>query len=128
MSALALKHLHMTAVAVSFLLFFIRGIWMMRESPLIARRWVKVLPHVNDTVLLAAGLATAYRVGQYPFVDDWLTAKVFGLIAYIVLGTLALKRARTKRARIAYWVAALATFGYVVAVAVTKNPIPFVPL
>jgi uncharacterized membrane protein SirB2 len=128
MSALALKYLHVTAVGVSFLLFFVRGIWMMRESPLNSRRWVKVLPHVNDTVLLVAGLATAYRVGQYPFVDDWLTAKVFGLIAYIVLGTLALKRAKTKRARIVAWIAALASFGYIVAVALTKNPNPFVRL
>jgi uncharacterized membrane protein SirB2 len=125
MHYLALKYLHVTAVAVTGLLFFLRGIWMMRESPLLARRWVRIVPHVNDTVLLGAGLTMAYLSGRYPFVDGWLTAKVFGLIVYIILGSLALKHGGTKRARIGFWSAALATLGYIVAVAVTKNPNPF---
>lgn len=124
MSYIVLKYIHVAAVVLSFALFFLRGVWMMRESPLLARRWVKVLPHVNDTVLLVAGLSAAFMIHQYPFVDGWLTAKVFGLIAYIILGTLGLKRGKTRRARVGYWIAALGVFGYIVAVAVTKNPNP----
>jgi len=124
MSYLAVKHVHVAAVALSFALFFIRGIWMMLDSPLLARRWVRILPHVNDTVLLVAGLTAAFMIRQYPFLDAWLTAKVLGLIAYIVLGTLGLKRARTKAARIGFWLAALGAFGYIVGVAVTKSPSP----
>jgi len=125
LSYLAVKHVHVAAVALSFALFFIRGVWMMQESPLLTRRWVKILPHVNDTVLLVAGLSAAFMIRQYPFLDDWLTAKVFGLIAYIILGTLGLKRAKTKPARIGFWVAALGAFGYIVAVAFARNPLPW---
>lgn len=124
MSYIAVKHLHVTAVTLSFALFFLRGIWMMLESPLLQKRWVKVLPHVIDTLLLVAGITAAVMIRQSPFVADWLTAKVFGLIAYIILGTLALKRGRTRGRRIGFWFAALATFGYIVAVAFAKNPNP----
>lgn len=125
MSYVAVKHVHVVAVAISFALFFTRGVWMMRESPLLNRRWVRILPHVNDTVLLLAGLTAAYMIRQYPFVEGWLTAKVLGLVAYIILGTLGLKRAPTKTARVGYWFAALGAFGYIVAVALTKTPFPW---
>ncbi len=128
MTYLAVKHLHVTCVALSFGLFFLRGVWMMAGSPMLARRWVQVLPHVIDTLLLAAGISAAVMIAQYPFVADWLTAKVFGLIAYIILGTLALKRGRTRGQRVGFWLAALATFGYIVAVAFARNPNPLVLL
>ena len=118
----AIKHLHITCVILSGTGFFLRGLLMLRDSPLLRRRWIKVAPHVNDTALLAAAITLTVLTGQYPFVDAWVTAKVFGLIAYIILGSLALKAGRTMRARIAAWLAALAVFGYVVSVALTKNP------
>jgi uncharacterized membrane protein SirB2 len=61
--------------------------------------------------LLAAALALTVLTDQYPFVDAWVTAKVFGLIAYIILGSLALKAGRTQRLRIAAWLAAFALWG-----------------
>ena len=128
MSYLAVKHLHVSCVVLSFTLFFVRGAWMISGSAMLQRRWVKVLPHVIDTLLLAAGITAAVMIGQYPFVADWLTAKVFGLIAYIILGTLALKRGRTRGRRIGFWLAAIATFGYIVAVAFARNPNPLVLL
>jgi len=126
MSYVLFKHLHVTFVVLSVTGFFLRGVLMMRDSPLLHRRWVKVVPHVNDTALLAAALGLMVITGQYPFVHDWVTAKVFGLIAYIILGSLALKAGRTRGARIGAWLAALAVFGWVVTVALTKNPWGFV--
>ena len=79
-------------------------------------------PHVNDTVLLAAALTLAVLTEQYPFVTNWVTAKVFGLIAYIILGFLALKGDLAPRARFAVWLTALTVFSYIVSVALTKNP------
>lgn len=123
---LALKHLHVTTVALSGFLFFLRGVWMLADSPRLAARWVKLVPHVNDTVLLASAIALTAMISQYPFVHAWLTAKVLGLLAYIGLGMVALKRGRTKRVRLAAWLGALLIFGYLVAVARTKTPLPFI--
>lgn len=118
----AIKHLHIGFVILSGTGFFLRGLLMLHDSPLLRQRWIKVVPHINDTVLLAAAIALTVLTDQYPFVDAWVTAKVFGLIAYIILGSLALKAGRTRRARVAAWLGAMAVFGYVVSVALTKNP------
>lgn len=119
---LAVKHLHVTCVVLSIAGFFLRGVLMLRDSPLLARRWMKIVPHVNDTVLLVAALTLSWLGGAYPFVDAWLTAKVFGLIAYIILGVLALQPGRPKPLRIAAWAGALAVVGWVVSVALTRHP------
>jgi uncharacterized membrane protein SirB2 len=125
MSYLALKYVHVGCVVISYVLFFVRGVWMMHESPLLARRSVRVVPHVVDTLRLASAIALAVMIRQYPFTTPWLTAKVSGLVVYIVLGMMALKRGKTKRARVTAWIAAQAVFLYVVTVAFTKNVVPF---
>ena len=120
-----LKQLHLTTIAVTLALFVLRGIWMMAAPARLQTRWVRILPHANDTLLLASGIALAVRLQQYPFVQGWLTAKFFALILYIVLGTYALKRGQTQGQRIAAWIAALLVFAYMVAVALTHSPAPF---
>ncbi|QAU35422.1 SirB2 family protein [Janthinobacterium sp. 17J80-10] len=122
MSYLAIKHIHMTCAVISLLLFSLRGIWMLQESPLLQRRWVKIVPHAVDTLLLGSALVMVFWSGQYPFVQPWLTAKVIALVAYIVLGTIALKRGKTKAVRMTAFVAALAVFGYILKVALTRQP------
>ena len=109
---------------MSYALFVTRGVWMLRESALLQQRWVRIAPHVVDTVLLVSAVALAALSRQYPFVNGWLTAKVIGLVVYIGLGTIALKRGRTRGVRIAAWIAAQAVFFYIVAVAITRQPLP----
>lgn len=121
MNYLALKHIHITFALLSGGFFLLRGLWMLLESPLLQRRWVKVVPHVVDTLLLASALGLVFWSGQYPFAQGWLTAKVLALLAYIVLGTIALKRGRTRGVRSFALLAALATFAYIVAVALTRR-------
>lgn len=123
---LAIKHLHVACVILSGAGFFLRGVRMFGDAPPPRSRWLAMAPHVNDTVLLAAAMALMVLTNQYPFVDAWVTAKVFGLIGYIILGSVALKAGRTRPARIAAWLAALAVFAYVVSVALTKSPWGFV--
>lgn len=122
---LALKHLHLTTIVLSFTLFTLRGIWMLLDSPGLQRRWVRITPHVIDTVLLASAIGLVLILKQYPFVHGWVTAKVLGLIAYIILGSLALRYGPTKPIRAAAWAAALAVFGYIVSVALTHAPLGF---
>jgi uncharacterized membrane protein SirB2 len=120
-----IKQLHLATIAVSLALFVLRGVWMMAGSSRLQARWVRIVPHVNDTLLLASGIGLAMLIQQYPLVHGWLTAKLLALILYIALGTVALKRGRTQGQRIAAWFAALLVFGYMVAVAVTHDPFPF---
>ena len=119
---LAIKYLHVTCVVISITGFFLRGWLTFAGSPVMNRRWLKWAPHLNDTILLAAAIGLATMSGQYPFVAPWLTAKIVGLLAYILLGVVALRPGRPRGVRIAAWLSALAVFGYVVSVAVTRNP------
>lgn len=125
MDLLVLKTVHVACVGLSYILFFVRGMWMMRDSPLLEQRWVRVVPHVVDTTLLVSAIAMAVMIRQYPFVGGWLTAKVVALIVYIGLGVVALRGGKTRRTRIAAWIAAQTVFFYIVAVAVTRSVIPW---
>ena len=121
-----LKYLHVSCVALSGAGFVLRGAWMLLESPMLARRWVRIAPHLLDTLLLGSAIALCLLLGQYPFLDAWLTAKLLGLIVYIALGTVALKRGRTRARRVAAFCGALLAFAYIVAVALTKSALPYV--
>ena len=118
----ALQHLHVTTVVLSISLFALRGGWMLADSPQLQRRWVRIVPHVIDTILLASAIGLIAILHQYPFVHGWLTAKVLGLTVYIILGSIALQRGSTKTIRATAWIAALTVFGYIVSVAVTRSP------
>jgi uncharacterized membrane protein SirB2 len=125
MDYLSIKHLHMGCAALSITLFLLRGGWMLQGSAMLQQRWVKIAPHLVDTVLLGSAITLAVLSGQYPFAQPWLGAKVIALLLYIVLGTIALKRGRTRRIRALAFGAAILTFAYIVAVAVTRQVLPF---
>lgn len=124
MSYLALKHLHVTCVLLSGLGFCLRAIWMLADSPLLKHRLVRLLPHFVDTTLLGSAVLLAILSGQYPLANSWLTAKFLGLLAYIVFGTFALKRGRTKAIRAVFLGFALLAYAYIISVALTRNPLP----
>lgn len=123
MSYLALKHLHMASVALSLGFFLLRGIGMLFDASWIAQRWARVSSQLVDTLLLGSAIALTITIGQYPFVDAWLTAKLLALVLYIVLGSLALKRAREKYLRAICLLLALLCASYIVSVAVYKYPL-----
>ena len=116
-----LKVVHVGSVVLSGAGFIARGALMLRGSPLLRARFVRVAPHVVDTVLLASAVWLAWLMRVSPL-DGWIAAKILGLLAYIVLGTIALKRGRTPRVRAAAFAAALAVFAYIVTVALTHDP------
>lgn len=119
-----LKLVHVGTVYITFGLFLTRGVWMLLDSHRLQERWVKVIPHLNDTLLLTAAIALVV-VGDLSLIDNpWLIAKIAALLAYIALGSMALKHGRSKLQRSVYFIAALGVFGYIIAVAVTKQVIP----
>lgn len=119
-----LRTLHIATVHLTLILFLLRGFWMLTDSALLQARWTRIVPHVNDSLLLFAAIAMLFVGGLNPLDQPWLLAKIIGLLVYIGLGTVALKRGKTKAVRITALVAALAVFGYIMAVALTKQVIP----
>ena len=117
-----LKGIHLTTVALTLFLFILRGAWAFQGSALLRHPVIRWLPHANDTVLLGSALGTAATIGQYPFADDWLTAKVLALLLYIVLGHITLWRSRNNRQRAAWMAASLAVFAYIMLVARCHDP------
>ncbi|GAB1232299.1 invasion regulator SirB2 [Ferrigenium sp. UT4] len=118
-----LKIIHLGAVLCSFALFFLRGVWLLRASPVMRQRWVKIAPHGVDTVLLGSAVMLAWQLGVTPFNAPWLAAKIIALLIYIALGMLAFRFARTTAQRLGAWLAALLVFGYIVAAAITHDPL-----
>lgn len=123
-----LKHLHMGTVALSYVLFFLRGVWSLRASYIMQRRWVKITPHVVDTLLLGSAIALAWEMGVSPLAAPWLLAKIVALLVYIGLGFVAIDFARRYYVRLSAWLAAQAVFFYIVAVAFTKEVLPWAAL
>lgn len=123
-----LKLVHMSAVSLSFAGFVARGIGAIRGSHWVRHRIARTLPHLVDTILLLSALGMLWVLRLSPWSLPWLRAKLIGLVCYILLGVLALRPrigtgAPTSRTvRLACWLAALAVFGYIVAVALTKDP------
>jgi uncharacterized membrane protein SirB2 len=123
---LSLRALHICCVSLAGVGFLLRGIWMLRRSPLLEHRFTRTLPHVNDTLLLGAAIGMIGLAGLNPLDHAWLMAKLTGLLVYIVLGSIALRRGRTLRIRALAFFGALVSFGYIVSVALMRNPLPFI--
>lgn len=120
-----LKHLHTTALAVSVLLFILRFIWLLIGSGQLQKKWVKILPHVVDTLLLGTAIGLCIVISQYPLQAVWLTGKLAGVIAYIVCGFWTLKWAKTVPIRCLAFGLALFCLAITAHIAVSKQ-IPFI--
>lgn len=116
-----IRTLHITCAGLSIALFFARGALQLSGIDWRRWRWLRVAPHLNDTVLLGAAITLAVMSSQYPLVQPWLTAKVLALLLYIVVGSIALRPALPHRTRALAFTAALLSVGYIVGVAVTRS-------
>ena len=121
-----IKNLHLVTVWITVTLFLLRFYWLRRGSPLLTRRWVRILPHVNDTLLLLSGVALVMITHFYPFTPQgsWLTEKLLAVIIYIALGFVALsRRPRTDRTRWIAFLIALIALVAIITLALTKMPL-----
>ncbi len=118
-----IKWVHVAAVIASGSLFALRGAGTLAGSgwPMFAP--LRYLSYTIDTVLLTAALMLATLLHQYPFVHAWLTVKVLLLVGYILLGTYALKRGRTRAARAWCFVAAILLYVFIASVARAHHPL-----
>jgi uncharacterized membrane protein SirB2 len=118
-----LKTIHLTLAYLTVFGFVLRGIWALTDSAIRSEKWVKIVPHVIDTLLLVLGVAMAINLSISPL-EGWLAAKLVGLLAYIGFGVLTMRAARTNM-KVVGFVGALASVGYIFAVAFARNPWPF---
>jgi uncharacterized membrane protein SirB2 len=119
-----LKVIHVACVIASGIGFCARGLLMLAGSPWLNARFVRVVPHIVDTLLLASAITMAVIAHLVPTQQPWLMAKIIGLLVYIVLGAIALRYGRSRGQRKLAFAAALATFAYIVGVALTRSPLP----
>ncbi|MGY0638299.1 MAG: SirB2 family protein [Paraglaciecola chathamensis] len=122
----AVKHIHLTCIALSVLLFIMRFIWTMTQSSMLQKKWVKITPHIVDTLLILSAATLCVLISQYPFVTPWVTEKLVGLFMYVFMVALALKMARTNFMRIIGFIGALSWIAFTALVAISKQPILFV--
>jgi uncharacterized membrane protein SirB2 len=124
MTPLIIKHLHLTFVALALLIFLLRGALMFMQSPLLGKKWLKISPHIINTLMLVSGIALALQLQINPAEHSWLAAKLIAIALFIALG-IALVKLSNPLAKKILWFDALIVFGYIVSVAITKNPLGF---
>ncbi len=123
-----IKSLHMLAAIATIAGFVLRGYWMMVQSARLQLPIVRIAPHIIDTVFLLSGIALVSILQLDVLAAPWLLAKFAGLIAYIVVGAIAIKRGSTMQIRVIAFVTALALFAYILGVAMTKSPASWLAL
>lgn len=120
-------YLHIASAIFSVSFFALRYWWMHHRSALLEARWVRVLPHIVDSVLLLSGVALVVMTRYFPFTEEgaWLTEKLFGVIIYIFLGFVALgrRRPRSQQSRFIAFLLALMVLCIIVKLAITKVPL-----
>jgi uncharacterized membrane protein SirB2 len=122
----SIKTLHLITVAVTAVLFLIRFYWLQTGSLMLQQRWVRILPHLNDTLLLVSGILLVTITQCYPFSPQgaWLTEKLFGVIIYIVLGAIALgRRPRAQKMRWIAFIVAVVALVLICQLATSKMPL-----
>jgi uncharacterized membrane protein SirB2 len=117
------KSVHHASVLLSLALFVLRGMLMLARSAAANHLVLRWSSYTIDTVLLTAALMLMNIVHMYPGTHAWLTMKMLLLVAYIVLGSMALKRARTRRGQTLAFVAALAVFALMYGIARAHHPL-----
>jgi uncharacterized membrane protein SirB2 len=122
------KLIHIGAVALSAAGFVVRFVMFASAPHRVRSTFVRIAPHVVDSVLLASAIALALLIRANPLTLPWLSAKLIALVLYIVAGNVALGAGRSFAVRCGAFFAALSIYAYIVAVAITRNPWPIAGL
>jgi uncharacterized membrane protein SirB2 len=118
---IALKHLHLTLIAIAFGLFLLRSFWLITGSAQLQKKLFKILPHPINLIMILSGFAVAFAA-HFPLSSPWILAKLGALVVFVILGLLTFKQT-TKSKQMLFFSAALLTFVYIGSVAVTKSPL-----
>ena len=119
---LQIKWVHVIAVLCSGSLFFVRGLMLLNNMKVAMSPMVRYLSYGIDTVLLTAALMLATLLPSAMFANGWLLEKIILLVVYIVLGSFALKRGRSRKSRTLFFIAAVSVFAFMISVARAHHP------
>jgi len=120
-----IKSIHILCALISIIGFTARGVLKLNWPEKLTSRWIRIVPHVVDTLLLASAITLVILTNQYPTTQPWVTAKITALIFYIGFGMITLRFGRTKTQVVFSFIAALLCYTYIVGVAVTRTVWPF---
>ena len=118
---LLIRQLHILTATLSVTLFTSRFLLLIRSLAWQPKRWLKVVPHVNDTLLLIFAILLCIIIQQAPLITPWLTEKVAAVILYILAGMFALKWSKTRLGKIIWFMIALFMFAYAANIAINKG-------
>ena len=120
-----IKLIHISCAAISVSGFFYRGVLKLYAPRQLHRKWLKITPHIIDTLLLTSALILMIQQSLYPTDQPWVLTKLVLLVLYIGLGLMTLRFAKTRRHILLSFVLAILCFSYIVAVALTRQAWPF---
>lgn len=114
-----IKSIHMLFAILSVSGFISRIMLAEFKPTLLQAKLAKIAPHIIDTLLILTGLTLVFQgnwlAGEY----GWIISKIIILLVYIGLGVLAMRNTDMKRW--GYFVGALACFGYILFIAISKH-------
>ena len=120
-----IKHLHMSLAVLSICFFTLRFASLLFKSEQLNKKWVKISPHVIDTLLLVLGFTLMMKLALNPMEHQWLAEKLLAMVAYIVTGYYTLKLARNRSMQIIGYLGAMGWVLLVIRLAMTKEVILF---
>lgn len=120
---LPIKSVHIAAVVISGGLFVLRGLLVLNGKTWAMSAPLRYLSYSIDTILLTAALMLATMLPGAVFANGWLTVKLTLLLVYVILGSFALKRGRSRRERAVFYIAAVTVYAFMYSVARTHQPL-----
>jgi uncharacterized membrane protein SirB2 len=118
-----MKHLHMTLVAITIILFTYRFALTLMASSQLNKKWLKISPHIVDTFLLLLGVGLAVKLAINPLEQLWLAEKIIAIIFYIFTGYYTLKLARNRTMQVIGYLGAMSWLMLAVKIATTKQTV-----
>jgi len=119
-----LKLGHVSCVVISGSLFIYRYFRLSTRPDKPLAKALKVVPHINDTVLLSCAIGMLFVIGINPFTTPWLFGKILALIAYILIGAVCLRSPPGSKQQTVSFVAAISVFAYILLVGLSKQVMP----
>ena len=109
--------MHIALVSVSVALFVARGVSVLAGKAWPMSAWSRRGSALIDTTLLIAGCTLWWLLQLNPLYDRWLGMKLLLLPIYIVLGSFAIKRARSRASEARFFVGALVCVAFMAGIA-----------